>query len=294
MHKTISIFLFAVVSSLIFLTPLYAVTQQEMGTLINLAGKQRMLTQKMSKEMLLIAKGIEAEKNRENLAKTATLFHKTLKGLIHGDADLNLVRVDSPKILMQLEKVAILWKDFRKNVNAVLAGDISKTIMEKIAAENMPLLRNMNRAVQMYAAESKSKGGGKLDQGMATTLNLSGKQRMLSQKMTKEFLLVALGIDPNKSRRSLRKTSSLFERTLKGLLDGDEGLKLPGTKDPDIRAQLKIVANLWDDYKVVLDKINTGESNKIPVADLKKASRLNLPLLKQANAAVKMYEQSVQ
>jgi len=38
---------------------------------INLAGKQRMLTQKMSKEALFIAKGINVKANTEALGKTA-------------------------------------------------------------------------------------------------------------------------------------------------------------------------------------------------------------------------------
>ncbi len=293
MYKTISVFLFAAVSNFIFLNPLYAATQQEMGTLMNLSGKQRMLTQKMSKEMLLIAKGIKIEQNKENLAKTATLFHKTLKGLIHGDADLNLVRVGNPKIMLQLEKVAILWKDFRKDVNSVLNGNTSKALLEEIAQRNMPLLKNMNKAVKMFENHAKSMGGSKLSPGMAVTLNLSGKQRMLTQKMTKELLLVSLGIDPNKSKRDLRKTTSLFQRTLTGLLKGDQGLELPGVKDPAIRNQLREIENLWVEYKAVLEKITSGGSNKISVVDLKKAATLNLPLLREANAAVKMYEQLV-
>ncbi len=57
------------------------VTKQQSGTVINLAGKQRMLTQKMTKELLLIANGIDVDKNRESLKKTAELFENTLKDL---------------------------------------------------------------------------------------------------------------------------------------------------------------------------------------------------------------------
>ena len=79
-----------------------------------------------------------------------------------------------------------LWSTFEPNLDAVLKGDTSKAVLEKIARENLPLLKNMNAAVQMYASES----GSKLDPAMATTINLAGKQRMLTQKMTKELLLV--------------------------------------------------------------------------------------------------------
>jgi len=80
------------------------VTKQQSGTVINLAGKQRMLTQKMSKEALFIAKGINVEKNKENLKKTSELFDKTLKGLIDGDKDLNLLKTENKEILDKLNR----------------------------------------------------------------------------------------------------------------------------------------------------------------------------------------------
>ena len=276
-----------------FVSTSQAITEQEMGKVINLSGKQRMLTQKMSKEMFLIAKGVGVDKNKENLGKTAILFGKTLKGLIQGDEDLKLAGAENPKIVKQLEKVTGLWSEFKKNVDSVLSGDTSKAVLEKIAKENIPLLKNMNRAVKMFEDDAKKLGGKSLDPGLATTLNLSGKQRMLTQKMTKELLLVALGIDSDKSKRDLKKTTSLFERTLKGLLDGDKDLDLPGTKDSSIRDQLGVVEKLWKEYKPVLGKTIASESNEVSLDDLKKAAKLNLPLLKNMNAAVKMYEKSV-
>jgi len=71
-----------------------AQTKQQSGIIINLAGKQRMLTQKMSKEALFIAKGISVDANKASLAKTVALFDKTLKGLVAGDASLNLPKTE--------------------------------------------------------------------------------------------------------------------------------------------------------------------------------------------------------
>jgi hypothetical protein len=268
-------------------------TEHETGIVINLSGKQRMLTQKMSKEMLLIAKGIDVVQNKQNLEKTAALFDKTLKGLIHGDEGLKLVTNENPKIVKQLEKVTKLWSGFRKNVYNVLGGDTSKAVLENIAKENLPLLKNMNRAVKMFEDDAKKLGGKSLDPGMAVTLNLSGKQRMLTQKMTKELLLLANGIEPDKNRRNLKKTTSLFERSLKGLQVGDKDLELPGTEDPDISEQLELVEELWGEYKSVLSKIISGDSNTVPQETLVKAAKMNLPLLREMNKAVKMYEESV-
>ncbi len=268
----------------VFLTgDLFAITKQEMGTVINLAGKQRMLTQKMSKEILLIAKGIDVEANKASLRKTADLFDRTLKGLINGDPELGLPKTTDKAILAQLEKVSALWKEFKPNVEAALNGQIDQAVLKRVAAQNLPLLKEMNKAVQMYAKAS----GSDLDPAMATTINLAGKQRMLTQKMTKELLLVANGIDVEANKANLKKTVALFERTLKGLFDGDSELGLPGTKDPAIRKQLEVVQGLWAEYKPILDNVDTSPEG------LAKAAKLNLSLLKEMNKAVKMYEQSV-
>lgn len=127
-----------------------AATPQEMAVVINLAGKQRMLTQKMSKEVFLIALDIDVEANTKNLHNTSALFDKTLKGLLHGDKDLGLVGTTDPKIVHQLKRVDGLWISFKTNIDAVLGGDKSGPVLEKIAKENLPLLTEMNKAVKMY------------------------------------------------------------------------------------------------------------------------------------------------
>jgi hypothetical protein len=259
-----------------------AATKEEMGATINLAGKQRMLTQKMSKEALLIAKGIDADGNKANLGKTAALFDKTLAGLSAGDASLGLPETTDPAILKQLEVVKALWVEFKVSIDAAAGGDTSAGVLDKIATQNLPLLKEMNKAVQMYAKAA----GSTLDPAVATTINLSGKQRMLTQKMTKELLLVATGIDADANKVNLGKTVALFQSTLTGLLDGDKELGLPGTKDQAIRDQLAVVQGLWKKYKPVLDAVDTSD------AGLTKAAELNLPLLKEMNKAVKMYEKA--
>jgi len=260
-----------------------AMTKEEMGIAINLAGKQRMLTQKMSKEIFLIAKGIDAEGNKANLKATADLFDKTLKGLINGDAELGLVKSGNDAVDAQLGKVSDLWTEFRKNVDAVLGGDTAKEMLEKVATQNLPLLDAMNRAVTLYERGVQSD----LDPKMASVINHAGRQRMLSQKMTKELLLIGLGISPDLNKAYLKKTVFQFERVLKGLLDGDADLALDGAKDEAIRQQLEKVSKLWAEYKPILDKAEASQ------ADLEKAAEINLPLLQEMNAAVKMFEESV-
>ncbi len=252
----------------------------ELAVQINLSGKQRMLTQKMSKESFLVALGVEPEKNRANLKKTMALFERTLYGLRDGEPSLRLVKTTNKGIRRQLEVVMGLWKDFKPLVAAVAAGREDKAILEQIYRKNLPLLAEMNKAVKMYEVIS-----GADTAELAVVINLSGRQRMLTQRMTKEFLLIALGIDRQTNRNRLNGTMALFDRTLKGLRDGDKELRLPPTTDPKIRAQLDVVRGLWEKFRPLLKKPATPQT-------LKAVAEANLPLLAEMNKAVKMYEES--
>ncbi len=270
-----SLFSISIITFCLLSFTAYAASHQNMATQINLAGKQRMLTQKMSKEVLLITKGIDADMNKQLLKKTAELFDQTLAGLFKGDAKLGLVKTEDAIILKKLEVVNSLWKPFQENVNTVLGGDISPAILEKIVQQNVPLLEKMNEVVHSYENAS----GLKITPELAGTINKAGKQRMLTQKMTKELLLVANGIAVEDNKANLVKTVSAFEIALNELI--------VSTKDKAILAQLAEVKRLWGEYKPILDEVNTSREA------LNKATKLNLLLLKEMNIVVHLYAKSV-
>ena len=266
-----------------------AQTAEEFGAVINLSGKQRMLTQKMSKEIMLIALDIDKQKNLQNLKATSSLFDKTLKGLRNGDADLSLPPTTSPKILRQLDRVDKLWAEFYPIVqNVASSGQASSQDVASISATNLKLLKQMNKAVGAYEKEAATSGL-KATPGLATTLNLSGKQRMLTQKMSKEFFMVALNHETPENKLNLLETFTLFERTLQGLKVGDSTLGLPPTEDTAILNQLDKVSSLWNDAKPVFVSA-TSQGAQISNDDKSKIASLNVPLLKEMNAAVQMYE----
>ncbi|MES9893450.1 MAG: type IV pili methyl-accepting chemotaxis transducer N-terminal domain-containing protein [Candidatus Thiodiazotropha endolucinida] len=283
--KKISIPLFIALLLAVAVSDVLAVTASEYAVVINLSGRQRMLTQKMSKEMLLIANKIDVEGNRANLKKTAKLFDTTLTGLRDGNAEMGLPATEGRVILKQLDKVRKLWDEFQSVVSEVVQG--GSVDIAKVAQLNLPLLKNMNTAVRLYEKEAKKVTG----KSAGVVINLAGKQRMLTQKMSKEMSLVALNHNTDDNKSNLRSTASLFDRTLKGLLDGDGDLELPGTKDKAIRSQLTFVADLWKEFKPLVERAASIDAKEVSKDDLLQMSKLNLPLLKEMNKAVKMYEQ---
>ena len=128
--------------------------QESKGVVINLAGRQRMLTQKMSKEAF---SPLEKQNHFNNLKKTADLFNSTLSGLIDGDRKLNLPPIENEKIKNQLLKVKKLWEPFSKAVYTLSNTTDNMKIEEAkkfIAANNIPLLKEMNKVVKMMEVEN--------------------------------------------------------------------------------------------------------------------------------------------
>lgn len=108
----------------------------------------------MSKEALLIALGHEVDDNRAKLRATISLFDRTLKGLKSGNADLELPATTQPKILAQLTVVEGLWNKLKPIVEGIATGSVSNSDLNVLFTANLPLLKEMNKAVSLFEKSS--------------------------------------------------------------------------------------------------------------------------------------------
>lgn len=282
--------IFVAVSYLAWAAPSAQPSAQQYGVIINLAGKQRMLSQKMVKEVLFIYEGIDLEKNRENLQQTVELFTRTLDGLRDGNSSLRLPPTETLPIRAQLDVVQLQFEQVEFIFRRIIAAETpSYDAILELAEKNIFILENMDIAVEMFEQEAR----GVLAANVAflgIEINLAGKQRMLTQKMAKEALLVYLAVDRRKNKKLLRETYTLFEKSLKGLKYGDDELGLPGMKKENIVAQLDVCFNIWNELKPVIEASCDIMLDKISKEDLIKMANLNVLLLDEMNRAVEMYE----
>ncbi|HSC84303.1 MAG TPA: methyl-accepting chemotaxis protein [Pseudomonas sp.] len=91
----------------------------------------------------------------------------------------------------------------------------------------------------------------------ASQLDVAGAQRMLSQKMAKESLLVAEGLMP---ASSLEQTIEQFERSHRALRDGDPSGALPAVQLASARAQLEQVDQRWQGYRELVRQVASGQA----------------------------------
>lgn len=159
----------------VFATTLYLTNQQADDSLVvNLSGRQRMLSQKMSKETLIYsrlqARGAESDLNaaRQQVLSTMKVFEVTLFALKDGGAaplDLNMLKFrDVPPaandvIMKQLEKVVGLWTGIKENIEAVVkveSGEAGEA-MDYVIGNNVELLQEMNAVVFLMQEDAERK-----------------------------------------------------------------------------------------------------------------------------------------
>jgi methyl-accepting chemotaxis protein len=115
--------------------------------LVNLAGKQRMLTQRIAK-LTIECRLHLLPKSCNSLEKFIALYDKTLNGFLNGDKDLNLEPVKSQRAIEQIKKLQKIWAPFKE---AALKVNKSNGADDKavayILANNIKMLKESNELV---------------------------------------------------------------------------------------------------------------------------------------------------
>jgi len=113
---------------------------------INIAGRQRMLSQSLAKEALLVAQQLES---RTTLEKTIDLFETSHQKLLSGDTITGMQAVDDQAIINQLRHVQALWRDYKNEILAFVDSPANGAArMHKLSSQ---VLTEMNKAVVMMA-----------------------------------------------------------------------------------------------------------------------------------------------
>ncbi|MCU7842428.1 MAG: methyl-accepting chemotaxis protein [Candidatus Thiodiazotropha sp. (ex Monitilora ramsayi)] len=120
------------------------------ATGINVAGRQRMLSQRLAKEALLAAQEVES---RDTVNKTITLFESSHRNLLNGNQEAGIQAIGDPVIRDQLHKVEGLWKAYRKSINSYLDKP-SDEGLKAIQTQSVVVLKEMHKGVNMMASSA--------------------------------------------------------------------------------------------------------------------------------------------
>lgn len=211
--------------------------------IINIAGKQRMLSQKISKETFFIVHRHTNDFRELNTA--VNLFENSLKDLLYGNDSKGIYAPQNERIQAKLGEVMALWLPFRVEVESLKKGiEEVRPDMEVLTPRIEKLLVLSDSVVQRMVRANLSN----------VHIDLSGRQRMLSQRM---------GLYVNRYLRSANAqdllvyadAKALYNKTIKSFLDD------PAVKNaPEVYAIVKENNAYWEEYMLYLDHVIAVES----------------------------------
>lgn len=211
--------------------------------IINIAGKERMLSQKMSKEVFFIVHRYTNDFRELNTA--VGLFENSLKDLLYGNDAKGIYAPQNERIKTKLEDVMALWLPFRQEVEALKSGvEEVRPDMEVLTPRIEKLLVLSDNVVQRMVGANLSN----------VHIDLSGRQRMLSQRMglyVNRYLRTANAQD----LLIFADAKALYNKTIKSFLD-DPAVK----SSPEVYAIVKETNAYWEEYILYLEHIIAVET----------------------------------
>lgn len=230
--------------------------------IINIAGKQRMLTQKISKNVFYI--NYNSNKDFYELNAAAAEFIRGLNILKHGDENKKIHSAPTQKIKNQITEITTLWQYFYEDIqnfkiltnsHEIDKDEKLKDIILSIYRNNTILLDNVDKLVTMYTEYSESK-----TESMKTFQYISAT------------ILLTLFIYSLLQLREIEAHAQEFMKYSKQLINDEDGVKL---KPIEIDAESEIV-EVSDTINCFINKINSAADYSNEALEQSKQASLKL------------------
>jgi hypothetical protein len=201
------------------------VTKVDVTTAVNLAGRQRMLSQRMVKAYLMLGQGISPVEARNQLQESIKQFESQL-------ATLKTLQ-PTPMVRRAVDALEDAWLECQP----LLVSTPSKADAIELYDASEALQKAAHSTVLAYEAIGSTPRD--------HLVSIAGRQRMLSQRMAKYYLYRSWGLYDAPADMELHLSRAHFTAVLTAL----EESPLPSAQ---MRARVAQVRNAWQPYQDAL------------------------------------------
>ncbi len=265
-----------------------AVGAHSVAVRIALAGQQRMLSERMAKSLCFARSGVDPMQQVDRLQDAMQAFDAVHRGLVEGNDALELYVETDPSVLEAWENLDILWF----SLNAVYSRAIDGApVSEREFSQVLGLTLEVDKRANDLVAQIRHKYAEKLGSGglgKAILLDLYDRQRMLSQKLSKEVCLLSRGHKIDETAAEMAETLKLFDTSLRAFLEGMPIAGIPKPPSPAIAEALDRANEIWIGYRPVVSALASGGAASL--SDLARVAEETEAFLLEMNTVVKLYE----
>lgn len=201
--------------------------------IINKAGRQRMLSQRMAKSYMAWGQGVESGLAAKTLSASVSTFERQLEELKS--------LAPQPDIAEAWRQLEVSWVPYRA---ALTAGPPDRTRAPQVLSGAAQVLAKAQACTALLVAQS--------GQAIGRCVDTSGRQRMLSQRIAVLYLGASWGLGPTSAQAEIANASAAFSAAQAFLLGA------PQSTNP-IHDQLALASQQWTFFDAALRGLRPGQ-----------------------------------
>lgn len=224
---------------------------------IRLASQLPTLTQQVAAASCSLTSDVDVEEAHDILVTATQMFDRYIVALRDGDEDLHILGPETNRrMLHDLDLVEEEWQAIHGAIDSVIADGHDVDSAHIIDDHNLKLLELTSILASDVAAHYAHPF--EISTADLQSMQLAGRQRLLTQKMAKDACEIWTGYHAEEGREDLVGSMVIFENSLRALRDGFPAAGIKPAPNDIIRADLDSLLARWAVLKVNLTTLVEG------------------------------------